>query len=479
MKTNKLYILNRFNLISKTFSYSNYSNLISPMSILYDKQINKDILAINKLFSEKSLIKARTRVEIEWLKSVVSYILPNSDLNDIKSNILVNKESIISKLDQIKNNFNNDSALKVKEIEKTTNHDVKAVEYYIKSEIQRENLPDFLYEFTHFCCTSEDINNLSWSLMINEALNTTYLANVCYLVNNMCKLSIDNSDCPMMSRTHGQSATPTTFGKEIANFSYRLNDLSYKIRNIKLKGKINGAVGNFNAHKIIYPNFDWPMHSKVFIENLGLEFNPYTTQIENHDSLCEVLNYISLINTVMIDLTRDLYGYNTLGYLSNTEENRTKLSIAEGNLNLSNKLLKYFTTKLPISRYQRDLSDSTVIRNIGISLGHSILAMSNLNDYLLSVTVKKETMQTELNEHWELLAEPLQTIMRFYGFKDPYEILKEHTRGKKFTKDEYLKLVSSLTTLPKDIQVFLLNLSPSTYLGNSKEMALKIKDYLK
>lgn len=313
---------------SSNFKYSTSNNnlknnFISPISQINQSnsnyQLNYDISNLNSIFSEKGLIESRVIVEIEWLKSLVLYFIKNDQLNS-KESINDNKikELINIKLDSIKENFNLESAIKVKNIEKTTNHDVKAVEYYIKSEIEKLNLPNILYEFTHFCCTSEDINNLSFSMLLKKGLDKVYLVSLSELINNLSNFADKYSDISMLCRTHGQSATPSTMGKELANYAYRLNDLSYKLRKIKLKAKMNGAVGNFNAHYVVNPEYDWYNHSKNLLNRLGFEFNPYSTQIENHDSISEVFYYSSLISSVLIDMTRDIKEYQKLGYINSS-----------------------------------------------------------------------------------------------------------------------------------------------------------------
>lgn len=446
-----------------------YFSFLSPLSN------NPSLSSFNLVLSEKALMKARTKVEIEWLKLLVSYLYPQT-LLCTKNPSKINSDQIINQLDGIIINFNDSSAEKIKEYEKTTNHDVKAVEYYIKSNFEKYNIPKELKEFTHLCCTSEDINNLSWSLILKEAVESIYLPQLSDLILQLANITINNSDSYMISRTHGQPATPTSFGKEMGNFTYRINELVYKIRNIKLKGKFNGAVGNFNAHIVVNKDFNWEKLSKIFIEKLGFEYNPYTTQIENHDSLCELISYISLLNTVIIDLTRDLISYSNKDYINKSKT----LSICESNLKLSNSLNSYFTNKLPISRLQRDLSDSTTLRNISVSLSHSFLTSIKITEYLKGIVVNKELMFNELKSHWELLAEPLQSVMRYYGIENSYELLKKHTRGKEFSKEEYLKLVSTLENkLPEDVIENLKRLTPEEYVGNSKEKSLTIKKYLK
>jgi adenylosuccinate lyase len=396
-----------------------------------------------------------------------------------------------NKLDQIINEFDLDSAKIVKDKENKINHDVKAVEYFIKEEMKSKGLNESIYELVHFCCTSEDINNLAWGLIIKDSLNFVYNQKLTFLINRIARLAEDTASIAMMSKTHGQPATPTTMGKELANFAYRINEQHYNLKGLKIKGKINGAVGNFNAHLMVLPDVNWLNKSQMFIERLGLEWNPFTTQIENHDSICEYFNYISLINTILIGMSRDMWGYISSNYftqkLKNEEVgsstmphkvNPIDFENAEGNLGLANSILSHLSSKLPISRFQRDLSDSTVLRNIGNALGYSILAYSSLEKGLNKLEINKKFIENELNSHWELLAEPIQTVMRFNGYQNPYEILKDHTRGKTFSQESYNNFIDNLN-LPEKVKVDLKNLSPKTYTGNAEYMAKNIRDFLK
>lgn len=422
------------------------------------------------IFSEYGYFKYRTIVEVEWLKSLLNNFITSNE------SFYQNKQFLISQLSQIVNGFNEESCFRIKEIEKVTNHDVKAVEYYVKEQMEKLNLPKDLNEFTHFCCTSEDINNLSHGLMFKEFINTIFTPIFSILIDTLRKTAEKYASVGLMSRTHGQPATPTTFGKEIANFAYRANELAYKLKQIGIKAKMNGAVGNFNAHIIVDDKFDWLKHSKVFIENLGLEFNPYTTQIENHDAVGEILNYIKSINTVLRDLSQDLVAYKGVSYFKNdpTED----CILADNQFIVCNSFCEQLSSKLSISRFQRDLSDSTVMRNFGVVFAHSLKGMLILVDVLEKLDLDKDYLNKELENHYELLAEPLQTVMRYYKFKNPYELLKEHTRGKHFSKEAYINLVSGLE-LPEDVKSRLIKLTPGNYLGNAELMSLKLKDYLK
>jgi adenylosuccinate lyase len=480
----------------KSFSskFNQFSQL-SPLTTLspLDGRYSSSIESLRNYYSEAGLIKYRTIVEIEWLKFLLTNIFTEKDLANKYHLHQSDISSTLQRLDTIIKDFDLDSASIVKNIESETNHDVKAVEYFIKREMKSRNINESLYELVHFCCTSEDINNLAWSLMIKDSLSNVYHPKLNLLLNKISSLSEELHDIPMISRTHGQPATPTTIGKEFGNFAFRVSEQHYKLKSLKFKGKMNGAVGNFNAHFSVLPNVNWFNQSKIFIERLGLEFNPYTTQIENHDSIAEVLNYTALINTILIGFSRDMWGYISLNYFkqklkknevgSSTmphKVNPIDFENAEGNLGLANALFNHMSSKLPISRFQRDLSDSTVIRNIGTAYGYSILSFASLMKGLEKLQVNTEVIESDLDSHWELLAEPLQTVMRFHGYENPYELLKELTRGKQFTKEEYTRFVEDkLVKLPDDVKKGLKELKPSTYLGNAKYMAKNVREFLK
>jgi adenylosuccinate lyase len=482
-KTNKSFS-SKFT-IENTFKKTSDENdmiaqVISNPNNLFNLDLNKNTIFnnLNKmysyLFSEYGFFKYRVLVEVSWLKCLSKLYMKEKKDIDIKKNFNL--------LDSIYNNFDNESFFRIKEIEKTTNHDVKAVEYYIKEQLDKLKLENEYYEFTHFCCTSEDINNTSLSLIMKEFLNMIYFPVFDNLINSIRQKSSKFANVPMISRTHGQPATPTTFGKEIANFAYRSNELAYKLKQIKIKSKFNGAVGNFNAHFSVDENVNWTECSRHFIEDLGLEFNPYSTQIESHDSFCEILNYIQSINSVLIDLSRDFYSYSYLGYFSNISDDHQNIASicnkVEGELILANNFSKNLSLKLPVSRFQRDLSDSTTMRNFGVAFNHSIKAMILLTEVFDKIQLNTKVLSDELNDHWELLAEPMQTILRFHGFKNPYELLKEETRGKKFTKESYENLIKKLD-ISESVKEKLLKLTPENYLGNSVEMSKNLKDYIK
>lgn len=457
---------------------------LSPIDGRYSTQIHE----LKDYYSEASLIKYRTIVEIEWVKFLLKEIL---DENQLKNKYKIRKNDILPRLDIIGSNFDITCAEKVKEIETKTNHDVKAVEYYIKSQFKTNDIPESLYELVHFCCTSEDINNIAHSLMLKDSLAFVYHQRLTFLINQLVRLAEENYNLPMMSRTHGQPATPTTVGKEIANFAFRLNEQHYILKGKGIKAKINGAVGNYNAHMIVLPNVNWFSASQTFIESLGLEFNPYTTQIENHDSISDIFNSASLINTILTGMSRDFWTYISLNYFkqklkkdevgSSTmphKVNPIDFENAEGNLGLANALFNHMSGKLPISRMQRDLTDSTVLRNVGSAFGYSLIAFKSLDKGLNKLEPNREVILNDLDNHWELLAEPLQTVMRYHGHANPYELLKDLTRGKKFSKEDYLKLVSSLD-LPIDAKKVLLDLSPSNYIGKADYLAKNIRSFIK
>lgn len=493
---NSLFRIRNKNFNDKINSSFNTLSSLTTLSPL-DGRYSSSIESLRNYYSEAALIKYRTTVEIEWVKFLLTDVfLPEIEKNDnFKQKYNLNSYSevrdTVTKLEAIIKEFDLKSAETVKGIEMKTNHDVKAVEYYIKNEMKKKEINENLYELVHFCCTSEDINNLSWGLIIKDSIRYVIHQKLNLLTHSLARFAEENHDIPMMTRTHGQPATPSTVGKEIANFAYRINEQHYQLKNKKIKGKLNGAVGNFNAHMAVLPNVNWLNKSQKFIEQLGLEFNPYTTQIENHDSICEIFNIFALKNTILIGMSRDFWGYISLNYFkqklkkdeigSSTmphKVNPIDFENAEGNLGMANSIFQHMSSKLPISRFQRDLSDSTVLRNIGTAFGYSLIAYNSFDKGLKKLEVNREVIEKDLDNHWELLAEPLQTIMRFNGYQNPYEQLKDITRGKEFSKEEYNKFVASLE-LPSDAKNYLINLKPSTYIGNSAYMAKNIKEFLK
>ncbi len=453
-------------------------NPISALSPLDGRYAGK-IKSLQPFFSEYGLIRYRLRVELEWFKAL--------SLNGTLTGIPTFSAATIQALDEIAQNFGATDAQAVKAIEAETNHDVKALEYWIKRKLA--SLPEALAasEFIHFACTSEDINNLSYSLMLRDARDDVMLPAIRAIVTKLRELAHRHADLPMLSRTHGQAATPTTLGKEMANVVHRLERAAKNIAAISLTGKINGAVGNYNAHLAAYPNFDWENFATKFVEKLGLEFNPYTTQIEPHDSFAELFDAFARLNTILIDLNRDIWGYVSLGYFKQKVKagevgsstmphkvNPIDFENSEGNLGLANALLRHLSDKLPISRWQRDLSDSTVLRNVGVACGYSLLAFDSCLKGLGKLEANPQRLAEDLDANWEVLAEPIQTVMRRYGIANPYEQLKELTRGKaRITREELRAFVEELK-IPKDAKSALSEITPGNYLGKAAELAKKI-----
>jgi adenylosuccinate lyase len=433
---------------------------------------------LRPLFSERGLIRQRVRVEALWLKALAAE--PGiTELRGIPA-------AALTVLDTLAAELTDADAAEVKRIERETNHDVKAVEYFVKSRLDAVPAWRGKREFVHFACTSEDINNLSYALMLREARDQVLLPRLDALITRLRALAHNTAEFPMMSRTHGQPATPTTLGKEIANFTYRLAEQRTKFAAVAIAGKINGAVGNFNAHIAAYPLVDWLKLSERFVQSLGLSWNPYTTQIEPHDWMAEYFDALARINTVAIDLCRDMWGYISLGYFrqrtiagevgSSTmphKVNPIDFENAEGNLGLANALLRFLADKLPISRWQRDLTDSTVLRNVGVAVSHGLIAWRSIERGLERVDVDPARLQEDLDANWELLAEPIQTVMRRYGVENAYEQLKELTRGQRVTVDGLRAFIGRLA-LPEEAKQALLKLTPATYIGEAAQLAKKV-----
>ncbi|MBY0379446.1 MAG: adenylosuccinate lyase [Burkholderiales bacterium] len=443
---------------------------ISPLDGRYYNKVSQ----LSDIVSEYGLIKNRLKVEVEWLKllfTTTAIGLPK--LSTVELNLL---SSIIS-------NFDETECEKIKTIESTTNHDVKAVEYYIKDKIKSNELLNRYREFVHFACTSEDINNLSYALILKESVQVVLQKELEIINNKLYQLSIGYKDIAMMCRTHGQPATPSTMGKELYNVYYRLNRQLSHLSKQEFLGKINGAVGNYNAHVVSYPYINWVELARVFVEDkLGLSFNPYTTQIEPHDYMAELFDNLRRINTILLDLSRDIWGYISINYFkqkviagevgSSTmphKVNPIDFENSEGNLGLANSILNHLAEKLPLSRWQRDLTDSTVQRNIGVAIGYSILGFSSLLKGLNKLEINIEAINSDLDNNWELLAEPIQMVMRKHGVENAYEKLKELTRGKKLTAQAVGNFISSLD-LPEIDKQYLLKLTPHTYIGLAKEL---------
>jgi len=444
---------------------------ISPIDGRYHNKTND----LQPIFSEFGLIRHRVKVEVRWLQALAKH----PEINEVNS--LDNTAN--SLLDGLVENFIPVYAERVKTIERTTNHDVKAVEYFIKEHIQHNKSLDAVSEFVHFACTSEDINNLSHALMLNEAREHVVIPLMDNVINSIKALAHQFADTPMLSRTHGQPASPTTLGKEMANVVYRLQRQRSQFADIKILGKINGAVGNYNAHLSAYPDIDWQSFAKTFVEDLGLCWNPYTIQIEPHDYIAEMFDAVSRFNTIIIDFSRDIWSYISIGYFkqktiagevgSSTmphKVNPIDFENAEGNLGIANAIMQHLSAKLPLSRWQRDLTDSTVLRNLGVGFAHSVIAYESCLKGIGKLEVNESQLLEDLNNNWEVLAEPIQTVMRRYGVANPYEKLKELTRGQRINQERLKEFIQSLD-IPQEAKENLLELTPANYLGNAADQA--------
>lgn len=450
---------------------------LSPLDGRYFAKVE----ALRQYFSEFALIRYRVQVEIEW------FIALSDEPNITEVPSFSSQAKAF--LDQLANNFSVADAERVKTIEATTNHDVKAVEYWLKELLVKNPEIAQSMEFIHFACTSEDINNLAYALMLQSSREHVMLPALDRIINRLMELAHQLADVPMLARTHGQPATPTTLGKELANVIYRLQRSRKKLSEVAILGKINGAVGNYNAHLSAYPDIDWETFARQFVEKLGLEFNPYTTQIEPHDMVAELFDAYARINTVLLDLNRDIWGYISLGYFKQKMKanevgsstmphkvNPIDFENAEGNLGIANALLRHFSEKLPISRWQRDLTDSTVLRNIGVALGHTLLAYDSCLKGLNKLDVNLIKLQDDLDNAWEILAEPIQTVMRRYQIANPYEQLKALTRGKEGITQEALHQFINNLKIPESEKTRLLALKPSNYLGQAVSLAKRIAE---
>ena len=453
----------------------------SPLTALspLDGRYHGKVSTLRPYFSEYALIRYRVQIEIEWFKAL-------SQEPEI-SEVSAFSAKVVEYLDDLVTNFSEADAEAVKAIEGHTNHDVKAIEYWLKQRLMQNAEIIAPLEFIHFACTSEDINNLSHGLMLLHSRDRVMLPALENIITRLCDMAHQLATTPMLARTHGQPATPTTLGKELANFIHRLKRASKRLSGIVMLGKINGAVGNYNAHLAAYPDLDWERLSRDFVERLGLEFNPYTTQIEPHDAIAELLDAYSRVNTVLLDLDRDLWGYISLGYFKQSTRvgeigsstmphkvNPIDFENSEGNLGIANALLRHLSEKLPVSRWQRDLTDSTVLRNLGVALGHTLLAYDSCSKGLNKLEVSPERLVQDLENAWEVLAEPIQTVMRRYGVPNPYEQLKELTRGKGgITKQMLHQFIGGLA-LPEVEKVRLLKMTPQSYTGKASELASNI-----
>jgi adenylosuccinate lyase len=440
---------------------------VSPVDGRYGSKTSE----LRSIFSEFGLLKYRVQVEVRWLQKLAAC----GQITEVpefsaKANQL---------LDEIVSGFSEHDAQRIKDIERTTNHDVKAVEYFLKEKVADNAELHSINEFIHFACTSEDINNLSHGLMLNEAREKIILPYCDQLIDALKKLAIANKAVPMMARTHGQPATPTTMGKEMANVMVRLQRQRKQIAAVEIMGKINGAVGNYNAHLVAYPDVDWHEFSEQFVGSLGIHWNAYTTQIEPHDYIAELFDAIARFNTILIDFDRDIWGYIALGHFTQKtvageigsstmphKVNPIDFENSEGNLGLANAIFAHLSVKLPISRWQRDLTDSTVLRNLGVGVGYAVIAYQASLKGISKLEINAQSLLNELDNNWELLAEPIQTVMRRYAIEKPYEKLKELTRGKKINQQIMADFIDSLA-LPDNVKAELKLLRPDNYIGRA------------
>jgi len=443
---------------------------ISPIDGRYADKVE----ALRPIFSEYGLIRFRVLVEVRWLQALAQHPLIK-EVSPFSADANQRLNNIIS-------DFSGADAQRVKDIEKTTNHDVKAVEYLLKEKIAGCAELEKVSEFIHFACTSEDINNLSYALMLKEG-RVVIQSQITDCINALKKLATETANQPMLSRTHGQSATPTTVGKEFANVVARMQRQQDQLQAVALLGKINGAVGNYNAHAIAYPDVDWAEFAEKFILSLGLQFNPYTIQIEPHDYIAEFFHALSRFNTILLDFDRDIWGYISLGYFkqrviagevgSSTmphKVNPIDFENSEGNVGIANALFSFLAEKLPVSRWQRDLTDSTVLRNIGVGIAHTSIAIQASLKGISKLQINVDAIEADLNANWEVLAEPIQTVMRRYGIEKPYEKLKELTRGQRITPEQMQAFIEKLE-IPDDAKTALLALTPRTYTGYAEQLA--------
>ena len=454
---------------------------LSPLTAIspLDGRYGSKVVSLREVFSEYGLVKRRVEVEVRWLQCLAAHpgIEEVPSLSDEASSFL----------DDIVRNFSEADANAIKGIERTTNHDVKAVEYFLKERVAAVPELAAVSEFIHFACTSEDINNLSHALMLRDGVNVTRPA-MQRIIDQLTQLAVDQAEQPMLSRTHGQTASPSTLGKEMANVVARLRRQLDQVDQVKPLGKMNGAVGNYNAHLATYPEVDWHANASEFVGSLGLAWNPYTTQIEPHDYIAELFDALARFNTILIDFNRDVWGYISLGYFkqktiagevgSSTmphKVNPIDFENSEGNLGLANAILAHMAQKLPVSRWQRDLTDSTVLRNMGVAFGYCLLAYESALKGIGKLEVNSPRIAADLDASWEVLAEPIQTVMRRYGIAEPYEKLKALTRGQAITRETLSAFVSGLD-MPEEARQALLALTPANYIGNAADQAKAIGD---
>ncbi|MBV1899861.1 MULTISPECIES: adenylosuccinate lyase [Cycloclasticus] len=452
----------------------NKLNALSPVDGRYASKVNE----LRPIFSEFGLIKARVTVEVRWLQALSEH--------DEISEVNRFSDTAHALLDSIVEQFSLDDAQRVKDIESTTNHDVKAVEYFLKEKIADNAELLTISEFIHFACTSEDINNLSYALMLKEGRDEVIGTAIANVIDDIKEKALDYAAAPLLSRTHGQTASPSTMGKEFANVVARLERQLLQLEDVDIMGKINGAVGNYNAHYSAYPAVDWPAFAEAFVESLGLTFNPYTIQIEPHDYIAEYFHVLARINTILIDFSRDVWGYISVGYFkqktiagevgSSTmphKVNPIDFENAEGNFGIANALMNHFSEKLPISRWQRDLTDSTVLRNLGTCLAHSLIGFKSLQKGISKLEINEAKLLADLDANWEVLAEPIQTVMRRYGIEKPYEKLKELTRGQGIDQNSMKAFIETLE-IPNDAKQLLLEMTPASYTGCAETLANNI-----
>jgi len=454
---------------------------LSPLSAIspIDGRYVAKTVELRNYFSEYALIKYRLLVEKEWLL----FLSANEHIPELAKF----SPKSVEQLNRMVADFTEDHATRVKEIERTTNHDVKAVEYFIKEQISANTELSRYSEFIHFACTSEDINNLAYALMLKDAVAQAVTPVLNEVITSIENLALELAKIPMLCRTHGQAASPSTLGKEMANFVYRLIRQAGQLEDIKALGKINGAVGNYNAHIAAYPEVDWQALAGDFVNSLGLTWNPYTTQIEPHDYLAEIFHCLVRINNIIIDFNRDLWGYISLGYFKQKTKpgevgsstmphkvNPIDFENSEGNLGIANALMQHLAGKLPISRWQRDLTDSTALRNLGVGFAHSLIAYKSTIHGIGRLDANMDAMAQDLDNNWEVLAEPIQTVMRRYGVKNPYEKLKELTHGKKINQQTVYNFINGLE-IPDKAKQELAKLTPRSYIGNAIKQAKDIK----
>ncbi|MEV4850286.1 MULTISPECIES: adenylosuccinate lyase [Acinetobacter] len=453
---------------------------LSPLDGRYASKCD----ALRPFLSEFGLIHARVTVEVRWLQALANH----PEITEVPA---FSGETNAA-LDAIVSDFSEDDANRIKEIERTTNHDVKAVEYFLKEKIAGIEELKNAGEFIHFACTSEDINNLSHALMLKSGRDVL-VASMQQIIDSIVALSEKHADQPMLSRTHGQTASPTTLGKEMANVAYRLARQIKQFKNVELLGKINGAVGNYNAHYSAYPDINWPAHSQAFVESLGLNFNPYTTQIEPHDYMAELFDALRRFNTILIDFNRDVWGYISLGFFkqklkegevgSSTmphKVNPIDFENSEGNLGIANAVLAHLGEKLPISRWQRDLTDSTVLRNMGVGFAQSLIAFEACSKGIGKLELNAARINEDLDNAQEVLAEPIQTVMRRYNVEKPYEKLKALTRGQAMTRDMMVDFVNGneLEAVPAADRARLAEMTPASYTGNAADQAKQVAELI-